>query len=51
MAGSGPNRAWLICDDPYHTWLRGSWEHQEIDPRLPMGSPSPKSHSSAPPAG
>jgi 5-deoxy-glucuronate isomerase len=40
MAGSGPNRAWLICDDPNHTWLRGSWEHQEIDPRLPMGSPS-----------
>jgi 5-deoxy-glucuronate isomerase len=51
MAGSGPNRAWLICDDPNHTWLRGSWEHQEIDPRLPMGSPSPKSHSPAPPAG
>ncbi len=36
MAGSGPNRAWLICDNPDHTWLRGSWEHQEIDPRLPM---------------
>ncbi len=40
MAGSGPHRAWMICDDPNHTWLRGSWEHQEIDPRLPMGSPS-----------
>ena len=40
MAGSGPNRAWMICDDPNHTWLRGSWEHQEIDPRLPMGSPT-----------
>lgn len=36
MAGSGPNRAWLICDDPNHTWLRDSWAHQEIDPRLPM---------------
>lgn len=36
MAGSGPTRAWLICDDPNHTWLRGSWEHQEIDPRLPF---------------
>jgi len=36
MAGSGPNRAWLICDDPNHTWLRQSWQHQEIDPRLPM---------------
>lgn len=36
MAGSGPNRTWLICDNPDHTWLRDSWEHQEIDPRLPM---------------
>ncbi|MDF3338022.1 5-deoxy-glucuronate isomerase [Mycolicibacterium septicum] len=36
MAGSGPERAWLICDDPNHTWLRGSWEHQDVDPRLPF---------------
>ncbi|AFA74485.1 putative 5-deoxy-glucuronate isomerase [Gordonia polyisoprenivorans VH2] len=36
MAGPGPERAWKICDDPAHTWLRGSWEHQEIDPRLPL---------------
>lgn len=36
MAGSGPDRAWLICDNPDHTWLRDSWEHQDIDPRLPM---------------
>ncbi|MYR08863.1 5-deoxy-glucuronate isomerase [Gordonia sp. SID5947] len=35
MAGSG-ERAWKICDDPAHTWLRGSWEHQEVDPRLPL---------------
>ncbi|WP_349268399.1 5-deoxy-glucuronate isomerase [Mycolicibacterium parafortuitum] len=41
MAGSGPTRAWLICDDPNHTWLRGSWEHQDVDPRLPFtGSPA-----------
>jgi 5-deoxy-glucuronate isomerase len=38
MAGSGPKRAWMIRDDPNHTWLRGSWEHQEIDPRLPFGA-------------
>jgi 5-deoxy-glucuronate isomerase len=38
MAGSGPNRAWLICDDPNHTWLRSSWEHQRIDDRLPFGA-------------
>ncbi len=40
MAGSGPERAWKICDDPAHTWLRGSWEHQEVDPRLPLSHPS-----------
>ncbi|MCV7354387.1 5-deoxy-glucuronate isomerase [Mycolicibacterium fluoranthenivorans] len=36
MAGSGPDRAWLICDDPNHTWLRGTWDDQAIDPRLPF---------------
>lgn len=36
MAGSGPERAWMICDDPAHTWLRERWEHLEIDPRLPL---------------
>ncbi|MGW5522942.1 5-deoxy-glucuronate isomerase [Gordonia sp. NPDC003950] len=36
MAGPGEERAWKICDDPAHTWLRDSWEHQEIDPRLPF---------------
>jgi len=38
MAGSGPERAWRICDDPNHTWLRSSWEHQDIDVRLPFGT-------------
>jgi len=38
MAGSGEIRAWNICDDPQHTWLRGSWDHQDIDPRLPLQS-------------
>lgn len=36
MAGPGEGRAWNICDDPAHTWLRGSWEHQDVDPRLPL---------------
>ncbi|ACY22796.1 Myo-inositol catabolism IolB domain protein [Gordonia bronchialis DSM 43247] len=36
MAGPGDERAWLICDDPAHTWLRGSWERQDVDPRLPL---------------
>jgi 5-deoxy-glucuronate isomerase len=37
MAGPGPERAWLICDDPAHTWVRSTWEDQAVDPRLPTG--------------
>jgi 5-deoxy-glucuronate isomerase len=36
MAGPGPERAWLICDDPAHAWVRASWVGQPVDPRLPM---------------
>jgi 5-deoxy-glucuronate isomerase len=36
MGGPSPERAWLICDDPAHTWVRGTWDGQEIDPRLPL---------------
>lgn len=36
MAGPGPERAWLICDDPSHAWVRGTWEGQAVDPRLPL---------------
>jgi 5-deoxy-glucuronate isomerase len=35
MAGPGP-REWLICDDPDHAWVRGTWDGQPVDPRLPM---------------
>lgn len=38
MAGPATERAWLICDDPAHAWIRGSWPHQPVDPRLPMAS-------------
>ena len=34
MAGPGPERAWLICDDPAHSWVRESWSSTPIDPRL-----------------
>jgi 5-deoxy-glucuronate isomerase len=37
MAGPGPERTWLICDDPAHGWVRDTWPSQEIDPRLPLG--------------
>ncbi len=39
MAGPGPDRAWLICDDPAHAWVRGTWDSQQTDPRLPFGAP------------
>jgi 5-deoxy-glucuronate isomerase len=38
MAGPGPERAWLICDDPAHAWVRGTWDEQAVDPRLPLTS-------------
>ncbi|HEY2205414.1 MAG TPA: 5-deoxy-glucuronate isomerase [Pseudonocardia sp.] len=36
MAGPGEERAWRICDDPAHAWVRGTWDGQRIDPRLPL---------------
>jgi len=38
MAGPGTERAWKITDDPAHTWIRDSWAHQDIDPRLPINT-------------
>ena len=38
MAGPAPERAWLISDHPDQAWIRSTWEHQEIDPRLTGGS-------------
>ncbi len=36
--GTGSNgRAWLICDDPAHGWVRDTWSDQPVDPRLPFG--------------
>ena len=37
MAGPGAERAWLICDDPAHSWVRGTWADQPVDARLPFG--------------
>ncbi|MFC9295908.1 5-deoxy-glucuronate isomerase, partial [Streptomyces sp. NPDC057010] len=37
MAGPpGEPREWLIRDHPDHAWIRGSWDGQDIDPRLPF---------------
>jgi 5-deoxy-glucuronate isomerase len=40
MAGPGAERAWKIVDDPEHAWLRGTWDDQDVDPRLPLHWPS-----------
>ncbi|HMM96939.1 MAG: 5-deoxy-glucuronate isomerase [Micrococcales bacterium] len=37
MAGPGPERAWRICDDPAHAWVREAWPDEPVDPRLPLG--------------
>ncbi len=37
MAGPGPERAWRICDDPAHAWVRDTWAEQAPDPRLLRG--------------
>jgi len=34
---AGPRRAWEICDDPAHAWIRDTWATQPVDPRLPFG--------------
>ena len=39
MAGPASERAWRFCDDPAHAWIRGTWDGQELDPRLPMSAP------------
>ncbi len=36
MAGPAEDATWLMTDDPHYTWLRETWDAQEVDPRLPM---------------
>ncbi|OLT34942.1 5-deoxy-glucuronate isomerase [Actinomadura sp. CNU-125] len=38
MAGPSPERAWRICDDPAHAWIRDTWNGLPVDPRLPLTS-------------
>jgi 5-deoxy-glucuronate isomerase len=36
MAGPAADGTWLMTDDPAHHWVRGTWDSQDVDPRLPM---------------
>jgi len=47
MAGPGPDRLWLICDDPAHAWVKQTWADQDVDPRLPMTSAGQRTEGSA----
>jgi 5-deoxy-glucuronate isomerase len=38
MAGPDEERAWKITFDPHQDWLRDTWRHQDVDPRLPLHS-------------
>lgn len=38
MAGPSDERAWRICDDPAHAWIRDTWPGEPVDPRLPLTS-------------
>jgi 5-deoxy-glucuronate isomerase len=40
MAGPGAERAWRIVDDPAHAWIRDTWPAEDVDPRLPLHSPT-----------
>lgn len=33
---AGPRRAWRVCEDPSHRWVRDTWVDEPVDPRLPM---------------
>ncbi|HSK56313.1 MAG TPA: 5-deoxy-glucuronate isomerase [Jiangellales bacterium] len=48
MAGPG-ERVWQICDDPAHAWVRGTWEDQPADPRLPLTPAAPAGAAEATP--
>ncbi|SDY65558.1 5-deoxy-glucuronate isomerase [Geodermatophilus africanus] len=48
MAGPGAERLWRIVDDPAHTWIRGTWADEPVDPRLPLHSPAGTEQDGAP---
>ncbi|MFB9905048.1 5-deoxy-glucuronate isomerase [Allokutzneria oryzae] len=42
LAGPGEERSMAFCDDPAHTWVRGTWDSMPADPRCPVTSAIPR---------
>ncbi|KJK45071.1 5-deoxy-glucuronate isomerase [Streptomyces sp. NRRL F-4428] len=42
--GTGGPREWLIRDHPDHGWIRGTWQGQDVDPRLPFPRAGAEDH-------
>lgn len=40
MAGPADDGRWLSTDDPAHAWVRDTWPHLTVDPRIAL-SPDP----------
>ncbi|WP_280250801.1 5-deoxy-glucuronate isomerase [Nocardia abscessus] len=38
LAGPAPERSMAFCDDPAHSWVRGRWDAEPLDPRCPVTS-------------
>ncbi|MFB8274254.1 5-deoxy-glucuronate isomerase [Nocardia colli] len=36
LAGPAPERSMAFCDDPAHSWVRGTWDDEPRDPRCPV---------------
>ncbi|WP_194834640.1 5-deoxy-glucuronate isomerase [Nocardia sp. XZ_19_369] len=36
LAGPAPERSMAFCDDPVHSWVRGTWDTEVRDPRCPI---------------
>ncbi len=41
LAGPAAERSMAFSDDPAHAWIRGSWESEQVDGRLPLTSAEP----------
>jgi 5-deoxy-glucuronate isomerase len=49
LAGPAAERSMSFSDDPAHAWIRGSWESEQVDPRLPLTSAAPAAGSASAP--